>query len=350
MILNGVDVSTNLVFTGSSTSWSVSYPGLLPGKAYTAVITITDANNQTRTTTVNFSTAFNPADYTWEAEDYDFDPAQSPIPNGSGLRYIDNPALTSVPASNSYVGQEGDGGQLIAPIDYAAIFGTGVPVAATHIYRPLDFIATEVTSDVLRQKYYDAQQLNGDPTIADYDVFDWATNGWVNYTRTFPAGQFYLYGRISAASAFNLQCAQVTNGWGTVTQASQYLGAFRGTNTSFANWQWVPLVNTNNGNPVVLTLGGTNTFQMTGDYKEDVNFFQLVPLPQSVSLTASVSGTNIVLSFPTQAGSTYTVYYKNNLTDSTWTTLGASVSVDGSIMSVLDGISESHRFYRLMIQ
>ena len=350
MTLNGVDVSTNLVFTGSSTSWSVSYPGLLPGKAYTAVITITDANNQTRTITVNFSTAFNPADYTWEAEDYDFDPAQSPIPNGSGLRYIDNPALTSVPASNSYVGQEGDGGQLIAPIDYAAIFGTGVPVAATHIYRPLDFIATEVTSDVLRQKYYDAQQLNGDPTIADYDVFDWATNGWVNYTRTFPAGQFYLYGRISAASAFNLQCAQVTNGWGTVTQASQYLGAFRGTNTSFANWQWVPLVNTNNGNPVVLTLGGTNTFQMTGDYKEDVNFFQLVPLPQSVSLTASVSGTNIVLSFPTQAGSTYTIYYKNNLTDSTWTSLGASVSGDGSIMSVLDGISESHRFYRLMIQ
>jgi hypothetical protein len=81
-----------------------------------------------------------------------------------------------------------------------------------------------------------------------------------------------------------------------------------------------------------------------------VNFFQLVPLPQSVSLTASVSGTNIVLSFPTQAGSTYTIYYKNNLTDSTWTSLGASVSGDGSIMSVLDGISESHRFYRLMIQ
>jgi hypothetical protein len=112
----------------------------------------------------------------------------------------------------------------------------------------------------------------------------------------------------------------------------------------------VPLVNTNTSQPVVLSLGGTNTFQMTGDYNENVNFFQLVPLAQSVSLTASLSGTNIALSFPTQVGSTYTVYYKNNLTDPTWTQLGAPVSGDGSIMSVLDGISESHRFYRLTIQ
>jgi hypothetical protein len=128
------------------------------------------------------------------------------------------------------------------------------------------------------------------------------------------------------------------------------LGTFTGTGTSFATWQWVPLVNTNTSQPVVLSLGGTNTFQMTGDYNENVNFFQLVPLAQSVSLTASLSGTNIVLSFPTQAGSTYTVYYKNNLTDPTWTQLGAPVLGDGSIMSVLDGISESHRFYRLTIQ
>jgi hypothetical protein len=348
--LNGVNISSNLVFTGSSASWNVSYPGLLPGMNYSAVITITDASGKTTTTTVTFSTSFNPADYTWEAEDFDFDPGSSPVPNGSGLRYIDNPVPTSSSAANSYFSQVG-----VSDIDYGAIFSAAMPVGSTYLYRASDYVATEVTSDQQRQKYAAAQLLNSDPTIADYDVFFWATNGWINYTRTFPTGQFYLYARLSAASAFNLQCAQVTGGWGTVTQTSQYLGTFRGTNTSFAIWQWVPLVNTNTSLPVVLSLGGTNTFQMTGDYKENGNFFQLVPLPQPVipqpvSLTASLSGTNIMLSFPTEVGSTYTVYWKNNLLDPTWTQLGAPVSGNGSIMSVLDGISQSHRFYRLTIQ
>ncbi len=165
--------------------------------------------------------------------------------------------------------------------------------------------------------------LNLDPTIQDYDVFFWATNGWLNYTRTFPAGNYYLYGRISAATAFNLQCAQVTNGWGTGAQETQYLGTFRGTGTSFANWQWVPLVNTNTSLPVIVSLGGTNTLQMTGDYKENANFFQLVPVaPQSVNLTASLSGTNVLLSFPTQAGFNYSIDYKNKPRSSHLDTLG----------------------------
>lgn len=346
--LNGVDVSTNLAFTGSSTSWNVSYPGLLPGTSYTAVITITDANSQTKTITVNFSTAFNPADYTWEAEDYDFDPSQSPVPNGSGNRFIDNPAFTTVAATNSYYGQVG-----AIEVDESIIWSlnTALPPAADYQYRQFDYVPCEVTSDQLRQNYLDAQIQSTNPFIADYDVCFWATNAWLNYTRTFPTGSFHLYARLSAGNgAFNLQCGQVTNGWGTTAQSNQYLGTFTGTGTNFATWQWVPLVNTNTSQPVVLSLGGTNTFQMTGDYNENANFFQLVPLAQSVRLTASLSGANIVLSFPTQAGSTYTVYYKNNLTDPTWTQLGSPVSGNGSIMSVLDGISQSHRFYRLTIQ
>ncbi|MDR3460233.1 MAG: hypothetical protein P4N60_22625 [Verrucomicrobiae bacterium] len=346
VVLNGVNISSNLVLTGSATSWNVSYPGLLPGTTYTAVITIKDANNQTVTTTVNFGTSFNPTDYTWEAEDFDFDPNQSPVSNGSGLRYIDNPVPSSSAAVNSYFGQTGDSSG--SGIDYSSVFSLTHP--GTYIYRQFDYVSTEVTSDQLRQKFADTQLQSGDPTIADYDVNFWATNGWLNYTRTFPAGNFYLYGRISTASAFTLQCAEVTDGWGTTAQLTQYLGSFRGTNTSFANWQYVPLVNTNTGLPVVLSLGGTNTFQMTGDYKENVNFFELVPVPQVVSLTASLSGTNILLSFPTQSGSTYTITYKNNLMDANWTPLGSPVTGDGSTKSASDGLAGGARFYRLMIQ
>ena len=351
VMLNGVNISSNLVFSGSSASWNVSYSGLQLNTAYTAVITVTDNNNQTHTTTVNFDT-FNPNNFTWEAEDYDFDPTQSPIPNLSGLRYIDNPALTSVPASNSYVRQEGDGGQLIAPIDYAAIFGLTVP--GTHTYRPLDYISAEVTSDTLRPKYQNAQLTNDNPYIVDYDVNYWATNGWINYTRTFPTGNFYLVARLSAGNgAFNLQCTQVTNGAGTASQMTNYLGSFKGSGTSFATWQDVYLTDAAT-NKIILPFGGVETLQFIGDYNEDANYFELVPLtPLSPVITASVSGSNIQLSFPTQIGFSYTMYYKNNLTDPSWTQLGSPVPGNGAIESVIDSnilLSQNHRFYRLTIQ
>ena len=64
---------------------------------------------------------------------------------------------------------------------------------------------------------------------------------------------------------------------------------------------------------------------------------------------ASVTET-INLSFPTQSGYTYTVYYKNNITDLTWLTLG-SVPGNGSVQIIPDGTGgQSQRFYRLGIQ
>jgi hypothetical protein len=340
--LNGVDISTNLVFTGSAASWNVSYPGLLRNQSYTAVITVTDANNQTTTATVNFTT-FNPNNFTWEAEDFDFDPGSSPVnPDPTGKRYIDNPAPTSSPAANSYFGQSSALG-----IDVGTIFGDTHP--GTYIYRSADWISTEVTSDASRQKYLDAQQAALDPTIADYDI-NWLTNTFINYTRTFPTGSFYLYGRLSAGNgAFNLQCGQVTGGWGTTTPTAQYLGTFTGTGASFATWQWVPLVNTNTGLPVVLSLGGTNTFQMTGDFNENANFFMLVPVPQRVSLAASLSQGNILLSFPTQQGVNYQVEYKSALPGANWTPL-TSVTGDGTTQVVRDPNNLATRFYRLNIQ
>ncbi|MGD0261092.1 MAG: hypothetical protein ABSD29_14860 [Verrucomicrobiota bacterium] len=340
--LNTTNISSNLAFVGSSASWNVSYPGLQPNKAYTAVITITDNNNQTHTTTVNFDT-FSPNYYTWEAEDFDFDPTQSPVPNGSGLRYIDNPVPTSAPATNSYFGQTGDLG-----IDESPDFLNVLP--AIGVYRGSgDFVNIEVTSDAARQKYQNAQLQNVNPYINDHDV-DYFTN-WLNYTRTLPTGNFLLYARLSAGNgAFNMTCAQVTSGFGTSVQASNVLGNFVGTGASFATWQYVPLVNTNTGLSVILSLGGVETLQMIGDLNENANFFMLVPVA-GPTITASISGTNILVSFATQTGFSYTVYYKNNLRDLSWTQLGSSVLGDGTVKSVPDGIiNGSSRFYRLVVQ
>ena len=69
--LNGVIVS-NLVFSGSSNNWNVSYPHLEPDTTlYTASITVTDGDGNIATATRSFDT-FSAGNYTWEAEDFDY--------------------------------------------------------------------------------------------------------------------------------------------------------------------------------------------------------------------------------------------------------------------------------------
>jgi hypothetical protein len=346
VVLNGVNVSSNLAFSGSSGSSNVTYAGLQPNRTYTAVITVTDARAQVATTTVTFDT-FNPNDFTWEAEDFDFDPTMSPVSNGTGKRYIDNPAPTnptSGGASNSYYAQISSLG-----IDVSSLFGNQHP--GTYVWRPSDYVVTEVGSDAPRKRYLDAQQANVDPGIIDYDIAYWTNGAFINWTRTFPAGNFNVYARLAGGNgAFNLALSQVTSGWGTSSQTSQYLGTFKGTGNSFVAWQWVPLIDTNTTQLVVVPLGGTNTFQMTADGNENANFFILVPAVQPVVLSASLSGANINLSFPTQTGFSYTVIYKNELTDPVWMPLGSAVPGDGTIKSVPDSANQAHRFYRLSIQ
>jgi hypothetical protein len=276
--LNGINI-TNLVFSGSASSWNVSYPGLLPNTGYTAVITMTDNVNQAHSAvTVTFDT-FSQTNFTWEAEDFDFDPSFSVVP-GTGARFIDNPVLADANsyAANAYFGQTGDSG-----IDYSPLFQS---ILGTYVYRSLDYVSTEVTSDAPRQKYQNAQLAVDDPGINDYDV-NFFTN-WIDYTHTYLTGNFNLYGRLSAGNgAFNMQCAQVTSGAGTSTQTTNVLGNFVGTGTSFATWHYVPL--TSNGVPVVLSLGGVETLQMTGDNNENANFFMLVPVAALINTNAATA-------------------------------------------------------------
>jgi hypothetical protein len=348
--LNGVNVSSGLMFSGSSSSWNVSYPGLQPNSSYTAVITVKDNNGQTHTTTVTFDT-FNNTNFTWEAEDFDFDPANSPDPNGSGLRFIDNPEPTSVSATNSYYGQIGD-----LDIDYSSEFIDLNVLPVPAVYRPAtenlnNVVPLEVTADAQRARTANAQLQQSDPYIQDYEMFNLTNTAWINYTRTFPAGNYYVYARLAAGGTSNitLQCAQVTSGAGTMVQTTNVLGYFQATGNSYGSYQYAPLINTNTGQHMELPLNGVETLQVTGDGFEHVNFFMLVS-PGAVRLNASTIGANAVLSFPTQTGFNYTVSYKNNLTDPTWTPLGAPIAGTGLTQSVNDSPTQSHRFYILTIQ
>ena len=64
-----------------------------------------------------------------------------------------------------------------------------------------------------------------------------------------------------------------------------------------------------------------------------------------VTVSVSVSGGNVILSFPTQGATSYQVLYKNNLTDANWQLL-TTVNGDGSVKTVSDPLG-STRLYRV---
>jgi hypothetical protein len=103
------------------------------------------------------------------------------------------------------------------------------------------------------------------------------------------------------------------------------------------------------GQLATISLGGTNTIKVTSGSGFNANFYMFVPAIPAVNLTASISGTSILLRFPTQVGATYTVLYKNSLTAGSWLTLAGPITGDGTTKTVTDTIG-SQRFYKLLIQ
>jgi hypothetical protein len=71
----------------------------------------------------------------------------------------------------------------------------------------------------------------------------------------------------------------------------------------------------------------------------------LVPA-SGITLTARASAGNTVLSFPSQTGVAYRVFYRTNLTAANWTLLSTVVGT-GTVNTVIDPSTGTSRFYRV---
>ncbi|HEV2694152.1 MAG TPA: lamin tail domain-containing protein [Verrucomicrobiae bacterium] len=282
VILDGMNVSNSLGISGSPMSWQVSCP-LALNTNHTAVITVTANNGQFATTTVNFN-AFSAANYQWEAEDYDY----------NGGHSFDNPQ------TNAYAGLPST-----SEVDNHQFDVNGGPFK----YRTNSLGAcpsTTVAGDGQRPQF-----IAG----TDYNIGFFGGGSWVNYTRHYPAGTYYVWGRFAEGSVnTEATLSQLAGGFGTSSQTLNSIGTFFiPASGGWANWEWAPLTDGNrnpvkvrfDGSPATLQLGGS---PIGGQPEVNVNFFMLAPAaPDFLTVLQAINNgtTNvqILYSKPVEAAS-----------------------------------------------
>ena len=258
--VNGVNVTSQLGFTGNNNDRTVTLPSLTANVFYRVNVTVTDSSGFRFSQGWVFNTFVNNLFFI-EGEDYNFD----------GGQFIDNPQLSSVPGSNNYLDRLSTEG-----ID---VHQTNTPALAQ--YRIGDIVGTAVSQDVLRADYVLAQQ--SDPGVADYMMRDNANTEWVNYTRTFPAGAYRVFARLSKAGTVPvvMQLDEVIGGSTTTSQTLAPIGSFhRAPTSSDSDYEFVPLTD-GVGNEVGVALSGVKTLRLTmvsGSAGVNLNYLLFAPI------------------------------------------------------------------------
>ena len=373
LILNGVDVSSSLIFTQSGGNWTASY-AIQSNQIYSTVINVTNISGLSTSYSNSFDT-FNINNYTWEAVDYDYSTntdtglgTDGTVGDGwnAGL-YINNPVPTGdtnalkgqILATNSYFLYPGN--YTVFDDGLGAVSHLGVDVYYTnapgigHNYRE-DTVGHEITTDTLRPKFIAAQAQFGDPAICEFDLA-WFNGGfWANYTRDYPTNNYnnnyHVWARLAGgAGAFRgTTLSLVTSGVGTSNQTTQVLGSFADPNAAgWQVWHWIPLLDTN-GNTVNVQLSGKATLRLTSGNNLNAECLMLVPaqLAQApFTLSASAVGSQIQISIPTTSGFSYTLWYAPTL-QANWTSvLSTNIPGDGTVHVITQPVSNGQGYYRV---
>ena len=254
--LNGskYTIANGLKVAGASTARQVSFDGLEPGVNYHAVIAATDADGKTDTRNLYFDT-FDTNSFVVEVEDYNFS-------YDDYGEFIDDPKI--VPeldedgepnwVEGSYIGQAGEQG-----IDF---FDTNSGIGGpAHRYRPEDGASTAVALDLARQKFIDAG--GAQKGVYDFGIAEIEEGEWLNYTRTYPNGEYLVYLR---QAQFDMSEAKstlelVTSATDEEDQTTEVLGSFLGSGSG-VEFRNVPLTDEAGKEPIIVKLGGKATLRL----------------------------------------------------------------------------------------
>jgi len=318
--LDGIDIFTSLMITGSGSTENVVYPALQHNTMHTAIITVTNVLGHGISVTNQFDT-FTQNNFMFEAEDFDY----------GGGQYV--------PASLWYPdAYEGISPDAVANIDFfhTTVAGEQLP------YR------NGIPQSLVQNYSVEARQEFINVGGQDFQL-DWFGIGdWANYTDVYLTGRFNVYVRTAGLSGipYSMYLAQVVSGAGTTNQATTPLGQWSAVGINQQTYAWVPLTDSGMVAPVAVKLGGVSTLRLTtttGDCYP--NYFMLVQA-SGINLSAARSGSNVNISFPTQNGFNYRVFSRTNLTTGNWM-LQTSLLGNGTQKSVNDPITGGQRFYEV---
>jgi hypothetical protein len=336
LLLNGVDVSSQLSLTpsGGDTVLAGSLPAsaLKANSVYSAQLSLADTTGLK--TSVNtfwfdtFSDAYlaSASVKTIECEDYNYSNGVyqlDPIPvsgmtllgspttfiNGNGVGYYDPGSLPWMT-----VGTEG--------VDFHYSDRT-TPDGGWDDYRANDNVRTgeglrqeiedELHMDVALSSsnpwdgFFNIYQRANDNTrqqyaasnIVEYLVIRTSAGDWFNYTRSFASSttNYFAFLRAGAFYPANLTLSKVTSDPSLPSQTTSDYGSFSVPNgVRYANFSYIPLLDTNGAAPV-LGLTGVNTLRLTknGTVTKDnrtevLNYLLLVPAQVSLQSASVVMG------------------------------------------------------------
>jgi hypothetical protein len=318
VILDGNDVSSNLNITGSNVSNSVVYLSLQSNAMHSVLINVTNSLGHGISITKQFDT-FSQSNFMWDAEDYDYNGGQFVI------NYTPDCYAPFVSVSN---------------IDFQHTVNGGEPTDGSDFNYRQNGIPQQVAADYLRQVFVNA-------FATDYQLYWFGGGDWADYTRNYPTGTFNVYARSSGLGIYTMNLGQVVSGAGTTNQVIKPLGQWGSIGVNINTFGWVPLTDAGQVLPAVVHLGGVSTLQVsTPSGNCYPNYFMLVPTT-AINITAARAGNNVNISFPTQAGWGYRVFYRTSLTTGSWTLLNSTAG-NGSVKSVTDASpGDAQRFYKV---
>ena len=288
LVVNGVNVSSSCTYVtngtaGTSTNVSVSYTGLPQQRTNSAVMTATDGLGLTGTATVAFDT-YNPTNFIVKAEEFDFNSGQ----------FIDNPVYTNVVddpgVTNTYFGLDSVDG-----VDTRKGSAAGA-VNDVNCYRATDGSGTRTQTPLAAGELPSPTRFGGS-VVPGHMVGNWSSAEWQNYTKTFPAGVYNVYARVSSSSSSTITFDQVTAGQGTSSQTLNNLGTFTFSGTSLTAFEWVPLIRF--GQLATVNLAGVSTVRATTGGGAAADFYMFVPANTNVPTISGVYPNGQALFQPT---------------------------------------------------
>ncbi len=249
VILNGQDVSSQLVLSGTDTSASrtATFSGLQPNTQYSATYIVTDSGGLSTTNDLRFDTFVEATAKIVEGEDYNY----------GGGQYIDDPQ------PGAYALNSGTPG-----VDFYDTTPTTMGA-----YRTADAVDTAVTSDGPRSKFTTAG-------VSDYDIATIGAGEWWNYTRTLANPLYNIWIRVASTAAQAVRLDKVTGNTSQPNQTTQLLGFFNVRRTgSLSLYSYVQLTDVQ-GKPIAIPGNGVTALRLTAPSANNdlvLNFFLLQP-------------------------------------------------------------------------